>query len=159
MEAVINLLTLTGVLMKPSLRTRLSIKQLIMMILCLFLMLIDISEARGKKKKKRPSAGNSGPTCESLGLDCSETCCSGSECAESKLDCAAEFKRPFLELYIGFGTVFGITMGVSIIIGVINFCLMFKFCQHYDENLDTYVGGFSICDALSCLLTCGLIYR
>ncbi len=36
---------------------------------------------------------------------------------------------------------------------------MFKFCQTYDENLDTYVGGFSICDALSCILTCGLIYR
>jgi hypothetical protein len=25
--------------------------------------------------------------------------------------------------------------------------------------MDTYVGGFSICDALSCLLTCGLILR
>lgn len=36
---------------------------------------------------------------------------------------------------------------------------MFKFCQHYDENLDTYVGGCSICDFISCLLTCGLILR
>ena len=36
---------------------------------------------------------------------------------------------------------------------------MFKFCQHYDEGLDTYVGGFSVCDAISCLLSCGLIYR
>lgn len=36
---------------------------------------------------------------------------------------------------------------------------MFKFCQHYDENLDTNVGGCSICDLISCLLTCGLILR
>jgi len=120
----------------------------------------NVADARGKKKKK-PGAGGggSGPTCESLGLDCSATCCAGSECAETKLDCAKEFKRPFQELYIGFGTIIGITAGVSIVIGVINFCLMFKFCQTYDENLDTYVGGFSICDALSCILTCGLIYR
>ena len=44
-------------------------------------------------------------------------------------------------------------------IGLVNFCLIYKFCQHYDENLDSKVGGFSICDALTCLLTCGLIYR
>ena len=36
---------------------------------------------------------------------------------------------------------------------------MYKFCQRYDENLDTEVGGFSICDAISCLITCGLIFR
>jgi len=50
-------------------------------------------------------------------------------------------------------------MGVSLFIGLVNFCLMFKFCQHYDENLDSQVGGFSICDAISCLITCGLIFR
>ena len=50
-------------------------------------------------------------------------------------------------------------MGASVVIGIMNFCLMFKFCQRYDENLDTYVGGFSVCDAISCLLTCGVIYR
>ncbi len=122
------------------------------------ILLFDIVDARGKKKKKR-GAGGTGPTCASLGLDCSETCCTGSECAEVKLDCAVAYKRPFTELYIGFGTVIGITVGVSIIIGLVNFCLMFKFCQTYDEGLDTYVGGCSICDALSCLLTCGLILR
>jgi len=36
---------------------------------------------------------------------------------------------------------------------------MYKFCQHYDENLDTYAGGCSLCDLFSCLLTCGLIFR
>ena len=128
------------------------------MILCVILMLIEMSDARGKKKKKG-GGGSSGPTCASLGLDCSDTCCTGSECAETKLDCATSYKRPFIELYIGFGTIAGITIGVSLITGLVNFCLMYKFCQHYDENLDTYVGGFSICDALSCLLTCGLIYR
>jgi len=50
-------------------------------------------------------------------------------------------------------------MGVSVFIGLVNFCLMYKFCQHYDENLDSNVGGFSICDAIACLVTCGLIYR
>jgi hypothetical protein len=76
-----------------------------------------------------------------------------------KLDCAVPFKRPFSELYIGFGTILGIALGVSLVIAFVNFCLMFKFCQHYDENLDTYVGGCSICDLISCLLTCGLILR
>jgi len=160
METLPKILSFAKVLLTPRNRTRLTRSQMMMMMLCIFILIIDLSEARGKKKKKRPSAGGgSGPTCQSLGLDCSDTCCTGSECAETKLDCAMEFKRPFQELYIGFGTVVGITVGVSVIIGIINFCLMFKFCQTYDENLDTYVGGFSICDAISCLLTCGLIYR
>jgi hypothetical protein len=75
------------------------------------------------------------------------------------LDCAKPFKRPFSELYIGFGTILGITIGVSLFICIINFCITFKFCQHYDENLDTNVGGCSICDLISCLLTCGYILR
>jgi len=122
--------------------------------------LIDSVEARGKKKKKR-TGGGPAPTCASLGLDCSQTCCaqSGLECSETKFDCAVPFKRPFTELYIGFGTILGITIGVSLFICIMNFCLMFKFCQHYDENLDTYVGGCSICDIISCLLTCGIILR
>ena len=78
-------------------------------------------DARGKKKKKRPSGGSSGPTCQSLGLDCSATCCQGSECAEMKLDCAIAFQRPFMELYIGFGTIIGITVMLSIIVCVGNF--------------------------------------
>jgi hypothetical protein len=124
------------------------------------LTLVDSVEARGKKKKKR-GGGGPAPTCASLGLDCSETCCvpSGEECAETKLDCAKPFKRPFTELYIGFGTILGITIGVSVLIGFVNFCLMFKFCQRYDEGLDAYVGGCSLCDLISCLLTCGLIFR
>jgi hypothetical protein len=65
-----------------------------MVVLFTFMLLIDLSEARGKKKKKRVG-GSSGPTCESLGIDCSETCCTGSECAETKLDCAKEYRRPF----------------------------------------------------------------
>ena len=125
----------------------------------ILLALIDGVDARGRKKKKRPSVGSSGPTCASLGLDCSETCCAGSECAESKLDCATPFQRPFIELYIGFGTILGITICVSTIICVGNFCLQFKFCQHYDEGSDMYIGGCSICDMLSCLLSCGLSLR
>jgi hypothetical protein len=86
-------------------------------------------DARGKKKKAAGGgSGSSGPTCESLGLDCSETCCTGAECAETKLDCAVTFKRPFTELYIGFGTILGITISFSIIICIGNFCLGYKFC-------------------------------
>jgi hypothetical protein len=130
------------------------------LILVTLVALIDSAEARGKKKKKK-AGGGPAPTCSSLGLDCSNTCCaaSGVECAETKIDCAKPFKRPFTELYIGFGTILGITLGVTLLIGFVNFCLMFKFCQHYDENLDAYVGGCSICDFISCLLTCGLILR
>ena len=123
--------------------------------------MMSFVDARGKKKK--PSGGSSGPapTCDSLGLDCSATCCNqaGTDCADTKMDCAVPFKRPFSELYIGFGTILGIALGVSLLICLIDCCLLVKFCQKYDENLDTYVGGCSVCDFISCLLTCGLILR
>lgn len=125
----------------------------------LLLTSIPGADARGKKKKKRGGGSSSGPTCESLGLDCSDTCCTGEECAETKLDCAKEFRRPYSELYIGFGTIFGIVVSFSLMISMGHFCLNHKFFQHYDEALDTDVGGFSICDAISCLVTCGLILR
>jgi hypothetical protein len=116
-------------------------------------------DARGKKKKKPAGGGSSGPSCESLGLDCSKTCCTGAECAETKLDCAKDYRRPYSELYIGFGTLAGITISFSLMISVGHFCLNHKFFQHYDEATDDYVGGFSICDAISCVVTCGLILR
>ena len=116
-------------------------------------------DARGKKKKKAGGGGSSGPTCESLGLDCSATCCTGSECADTKLDCATNFRRPYSELYIGFGTIIGITVSFSLMVAIGDFCLNQKFFQHYDEASDSYVGGCSVCDAFSCLVTCGLIYR
>ncbi len=85
------------------------------------------ADGRGKKKKKRGGGGSSGPTCESLGLDCSETCCAGAECAETKLDCATVFRRPYSELYIGFGTIVGIIISISLMVGVGGFCLNHKF--------------------------------
>jgi hypothetical protein len=36
--------------------------------------LLTLAEARGKKKKKG-GGGGPAPTCQSLGLDCSATCC------------------------------------------------------------------------------------
>lgn len=80
-------------------------------------------------------------------------------CADSKLDCAVNIKRPFIELYTGLGAIFGIIIGVTFLIYLVNFCLIYKFCQRYDENLDALVGGVSICDMISCVLTLGLIYR
>ena len=62
---------------------------LTLIIICYFIICsLDGADARGKKKKKRPAGGGSGPTCASLGLDCADTCCTGEECAETKLDCA-----------------------------------------------------------------------
>ena len=122
------------------------------------LMILDYVEARGKRKKKGSSSSNAGgPTCATLGLDCSSTCCQVDVCAEMKLDCAKKFKRPFEELYTGFGSILLITIGISLMICFINFCLMHKFCRRYDENLDFYVGGFSICDLMMCLFTCGAV--
>lgn len=55
-------------------------------------------EARGKKKKKGGGGGEAAPpTCESLGLDCSATCCDvdNSVCRVMILDCAKITLRPF----------------------------------------------------------------
>lgn len=128
-----------------------------------FLLLCEmplIAEGRGKKKKKSAGgASGGGMQCVALGLDCSATCCMGDYCADTKLDCAVKVKRPYDELYTGFASIFCIITGVSVFVSLINFCLMYKFCQRYDENLDSNVGGFSICDAITFLLTCGLMYR
>jgi hypothetical protein len=125
-----------------------------LILLCEFPLHVD---ARGKKKKKKTGGGNGQ---ENICIDdCSATCCISGSCADTKIDCATKFKRPFDELYTGFASIFCITLGVSVFIGLVNFCLMYKFCQHYDENLDSKVGGCSICDFISCLLTCGLIFR
>ncbi len=84
----------------------LSIKyRLLAVVMVSFLLLSSFAavDARGKKKKKLGGGGaGAGPTCSSLGLDCSATCCNIAECAETKLDCATAFKRPYIELYIGF---------------------------------------------------------
>ncbi|TNV77921.1 hypothetical protein FGO68_gene16686 [Halteria grandinella] len=142
-------------------RATLSTRQILtmgLMLALLFFCEMPLSaEARGKKKKKKSGGGGAQ---EAVCLDdCSATCCLSGDCADTKIDCAQKFKRPFDELYTGFASIFCITMGVSVFIGLVNFCLRYKFCQHYDENLDSYVGGFSICDAISCLITCGLIFR
>ena len=36
---------------------------------------------------------------------------------------------------------------------------MHKFCQVYDENIDGYAGGYSLCDMISCFLTCGKVFK
>jgi len=66
------------------------------------------------------------------------------------------FYRPFSDLYLGLGSVFAIIVGVSVVICIINFCVGYKFCQTFDENTESWVGGFSICDMFTCVLTCGM---
>lgn len=66
------------------------------------------------------------------------------------------YYRPFSDLYLGLGSVFAILVGVSVVICIINFCVVYKFCQTFDENTESWVGGFSICDIFTCVLTCGM---
>ena len=94
--------------------------------------------------------------CQQMGLDCSSSCCLYNYCAETKLDCVTYWYRPFTDLYVGLGSVFAIIIGVSVVICIINFCVVYKFCQTFDENTESWVGGFSICDMFTCLLTCGM---
>ena len=68
----------------------------------------------------------------------------------------SSYYRPFSDLYVGLGSVFAIIIGVSIVIASINFCVIYKFCQTFDEDTESWVGGFSICDMFTCLLTCGM---
>lgn len=89
---------------------------------------IEEVDARGKKKKKRTSSNNGGPTCESLGLDCSATCCIDIVCADFKSECAGYINRDYDEIYIGFGSIIAIVIGIPLSLKLVNFCLTYKFC-------------------------------
>ena len=104
----------------------------------------------------RPLKGESPQTCLDLGLDCSETCCLGDECAEEITDdeCTGYDTRPFYELYIGFGSLIALAVGVPLIIKVMNFLMLHKFCPRFDEMSQTHWGGYSICDCLTLLCPC-----
>ena len=143
---------------RKSFRTLVFSKTFLIIVLLSLLTFPLLTEARGKKKKSGGAAGGA-PICPSLGLDCSQTCCLYNYCAESKLDCVTYFERPFNELYKGFATIFLIIVGISILIAIINFCMIYKFCQVYDEDVEAMVGGHSICDAISCFVTCGLVLK
>ena len=95
-------------------------------------------------------------TCAAIGLDCSKTCCLETKCAKKKTDkdCLDYNARPFLELYIGLGTILAIFIGIPIILKIVNCLIFFKFCQRFDEMSQTHWGGYSICDCLSFFCAC-----
>lgn len=48
-----------------------------------------------------------------------------------------------------------IVVGIPTCIGTVGFVLNYKFCQHYDEEQDVNVGGYTICECITACLTCG----
>lgn len=118
------------------------------------ILLISNVDARGRKKKKRSGGSSGGPTCETLGLDCSATCCLDIECALDLTECAGYITRAYSEVYIGFGALIALVVGIPLSIKVINFCLTYKFCQKFDEQANSNIGGASICEGLIKIFTC-----
>eukprot|EP00347_Sterkiella_histriomuscorum_P009553 403340765 len=105
-----------------------------------------LTDARGKKKK-RGSA-------QSCSMDCSATCCLDIACATDIADCAGYVNREFYEIYVGVITLVCLLIGIPVTIWFLNCCLMYRFCQHEDEENDTKTGGFTICEIFPKFLCC-----
>ena len=88
-------------------------------------------------------------------LDCSETCCLQSYCGPSMEDCIIYSRRPFSELYIGVLVMTTIVAGIPACLQMVEAFLLHKWCRHLDEESDAYVGGMTICEAISYAWTCG----
>jgi len=86
---------------------------------------MSLVDARGKKKKS--NSANSA-SCLSKGLDCTATCCLDTTCALDLADCAGYINRELEEIYIGFGALIGLMIGIPCILWSINMCMMYKFC-------------------------------
>ena len=130
--------------------------KLFLILACSYLLFLDHSpvHCRGGRKKKKGSGSGSiglytGPTCEQLGLNCNATCCLDNMCAEDIEECAGYFNREFQEIYVGFGTIICLAIGIPIAIKFFNCCLLYKFCQKQDEASNSKVGGYSVCEILS----------
>ncbi|CDW91001.1 UNKNOWN [Stylonychia lemnae] len=117
---------------------------------------VEYVDCRGKKK--RGSSANAA-SCASRGLDCSATCCLDSTCAIDLADCAGYTNREYMEIYIGFGTLVALVIGIPIMISCLNFCLMYKFCQTVNEEDDTKDGGFTICEIIPRFMCCCFFNR
>lgn len=89
-------------------------------------------------------------------MDCSKTCCLGDKCAKkiTEAECAGYDTRPFYELYIGFGALLALAVGIPLVIKVVNCLMLHKFCPRFDEMSQTYWGGYSFCDCLTLICPC-----
>jgi hypothetical protein len=58
-----------------------------------------------------------------------------------------------MELYICVIVVLSIVVGIPTCIKSMEFLLMYKFCRKFDEDENAYVGGVTICEALTNLFS------
>jgi hypothetical protein len=58
-----------------------------------------------------------------------------------------------MELYICVIVVLSIVVGIPTCIKSMEFLLMFKFCRKFDEDENAFVGGVTICEALTNMVT------
>ena len=93
--------------------------------------------------------------CTAKSLDCSKTCCLQSYCAPKKSMCLHFIRMPYSEVYIGIFVVTMIVGGIPTCILTVEFALNFKFCSKYDEEADAMLGGMTICEGFTYLVTCG----
>lgn len=54
-----------------------------------------------------------------------------------------------MELYICVIVVLSIVVGIPTCIKSMEFILMYKFCKKFDEDENAYIGGVTICEALT----------
>lgn len=97
--------------------------------------------------------------CFSKHLNCTETCCLQSYCAETNDMCTVYVTRPKSEVYIGIMVVMMIVAGIPTCIMTVEFVLNYKFCTHKDEQKEAVLGGMTICEALTFVCTCGKSYQ
>jgi len=48
-----------------------------------------------------------------------------------------------------------IVVGIPTCVQAMSFLLNYKFCRTYDEEKDCYLGGMTVCEFLTFVLTCG----
>ena len=48
-----------------------------------------------------------------------------------------------------------IYVGIPSCILFVEFTLTYKFCRRYDEDLGAHLDGLTICESITCLLSCG----
>ena len=78
-----------------------------------------------------------------------------SYCAPHTGLCLNFKRRAYSEVYIGGVVVMMIVVGIPTCIATVGFILNYKFCQHYDEEMDSDVGGLTICECITWCFTCG----
>jgi hypothetical protein len=91
--------------------------------------------------------------CFERGMNCSSTCCKQTYCSEDLSQCIIYHHRTYMELYICVIVVLSIVVGIPTCIKSMEFLLMYKFCRKFDEDENAYVGGVTICEALTNLFS------